>query len=102
MNSNILKESMKKSIIKNLFWKVSERFGAQIVSLIVLIVLARILTPEDFGLIALVTIFITIAEVFVTSGFGNALIQKKNVDILDYSSVFFFNIIMSVFIYFYL
>lgn len=67
----------KSSIISNIFWKFAERAGAQVVSFVVAIVLARLLSPAEFGLIAMVTVFITIANVFVSSGFGSALIQKK-------------------------
>lgn len=87
-------------VISGLLWKFSERMAAQIVTFIVTIVLARLITPEEYGVIALITIFITIANVFVVSGFGNALIQKKDADNIDFSSVFYFNIIFSLFIYF--
>jgi O-antigen/teichoic acid export membrane protein len=80
-----------KQIFASLFWKVMERGGVQGVGFIVSIVLARILTPEEFGLIALVTIFLTLANVFVQSGFNTALIQKKNADSLDFSTVFYFS-----------
>lgn len=76
-----------------------ERILAQVVSLIVSIVLARILLPKDFGAISMVMVFLTIADVFVISGFGNALIQRKNADNLDFSSVFFFNIVFSSLLY---
>ena len=65
------------SILKNLFWRFAERCGAQLVTFIVSIVLARILAPEDYGQIALITVFTTIMQVFVDSGLGTALIQKK-------------------------
>jgi len=89
----------KSSIISNMFWKFSERAGAQVVSLIVAIILARLLSPAEFGLIAMVTVFITIANEFISSGFGSALIQKKDVDNLDYSSIFFLNIGLSIILY---
>lgn len=81
-----------KKVFSSLVWKTMERGGVQGVSFFVSIILARILTPEEFGLISLVTIFITLANVFVQSGFNTALIQKKNVDSLDYSTVFYFSI----------
>lgn len=87
-------------VISGLLWKFSERMAAQVVTFIVTIVLARMIAPEEYGAIALITIFITIANVFVVSGFGNALIQKKDADDIDFSSVFYFNIIFSVLIYF--
>lgn len=88
-----------KNILKNLFWRFSERTAAQGVSFIVSVVLARLLTPEDYGLIGLITVFISIATVFVSSGFGNALIQKKDATQTDFSSVFYFSIVMGLIMY---
>lgn len=87
------------STISNLIWKFAERISAQAVTMIVSIILARLLEPEHYGLIALVTIFITVANVFVSDGLGNALIQKKNADALDFSSVLYFNIVFSIGLY---
>ena len=67
----------KQSVFSNLIWRFAERCGAQLVTFIVSIVLARILTPEDYGQVALITVFTTIMQVFVDSGLGTALIQKK-------------------------
>lgn len=85
--------------ISNFLWRFAERSGAQLVTFIVSIVLARILSPEDYGTIALVTVFITILQVFVDSGLGTALIQKKNADDLDFSSVFYFNFVVCIVLY---
>ena len=82
-----------------MIWKFAERIMAQGVSLLVSIILARVLMPDDYGAIAMVTVFITVANVFVTSGIPNALIQKKDADALDFSSVFYFNFGVSVCIY---
>ena len=71
-------EVNKSKILSSLFWKLMERGGKQGIQFIVQIVLARLLIPEDYGVIALVTIFIIIAGVFVQSGFNTALIQKKD------------------------
>ena len=81
--------SLKSSVITSLIWKFLERIGTQGVQFIVAIVLARLLSPTDFGLIALVTVFVAIANVFVQSGLNTALIQKKNADNLDFSTVFY-------------
>lgn len=86
-------------VIKNFIWRFAERCGAQLVTFIVSIVLARILAPEDYGTIALVTVFTTILQVFVDSGLGTALIQKKEADDLDFSSVFFFNFAVCIILY---
>ncbi|MRT94812.1 MOP flippase family protein [Ancylomarina sp. 16SWW S1-10-2] len=84
--------TLKKDTIKGVFWSFIDRFGTQFILLITQIVLARLLTPEDFGLIGMLSIFIAVSQVFVDSGFGNALIQKKDANQTDYSTVFYFNI----------
>ena len=89
-----------KTTIKNFIWRFAERCGAQGVSFIVSIVLARLLEPSVYGTIALVTVFTTILQVFVDSGLGTALIQKKDADDLDFSSVFYFNFTACLVLYF--
>ncbi|MBT9770200.1 oligosaccharide flippase family protein [Coprococcus catus] len=89
----------KMTVISNLVWRFAERCGAQLVSFIVSIVLARILAPEDYGTIALVTVFTAILQVFVDSGLGTALIQKKDADEIDFSSVFYFNFVVCLILY---
>lgn len=90
----------KKKVTSNLIWRLLERVGAQGVSFIVSIVLARILDPSVYGTIALVTVFTTILQVFVDSGLANALIQKKDADDVDFSTVFYFNIVFCFILYF--
>ena len=82
-----------------MLWRFIERIGAQGVAFVVEIVLARLLAPEAFGIIAIITVFINILQVFVDSGMGNALIQKKNTDDLDFSSVFYFNMTVCIVLY---
>ncbi len=91
--------SLKSSVITSLFWKFFERMGTQSVQFVVAILLARLLSPADFGLIALVTVFIAVANVFVQSGLNTALIQKKNADNLDFSTVFYASLILAVLLY---
>ena len=86
-------------VFSNLIWRFAERCGAQGVTFIVSIVLARLLDPDIYGTVALVTVFTTIMQVFVDSGMGNALIQKKDADDLDFSSVFYFNLMMCSVLY---
>ena len=88
-----------KNVVNNFIWRFAERCGAQAVTLIVSIVLARILTPGDFGTVSLVMVFTTIMQVFVDSGLGTALIQKKDADDLDFSSVFYFNFAVCLILY---
>ncbi len=92
-------EQTKQNVFSNMVWRFAERCGAQLVSFIVSIILARILVPEAYGTIALITVFTSILQVFVDSGLGNALIQKKDVDDLDFSTVFYTNIIMCLILY---
>lgn len=93
------KNMEKVSVLSNLIWRFAERCGAQLVTFIVSIVLARILSPKDYGQIALVTVFTTVMQVFVDSGLGTALIQKKDADDLDFSSVFYFNFAVCIILY---
>lgn len=89
----------KNSVFSNMVWRFAERCGAQLITFVVSIVLARLLAPEDYGKIALITVFTTILQVFVDSGLGTALIQKKDSDDLDFSSVFYFNFIVCLVLY---
>lgn len=89
----------KKNVIGNFIWRFAERCGAHLVTFVVSIVLARLLDPTVYGTVALVTVFTTILQVFVDSGLGTALIQKKDADDLDFSSVFFFNFVICIMLY---
>ncbi len=89
----------KQKVVSNFLWRFFERCGAQAVKFIVSILLARLLLPSDYGAVALMSVFISILNVFVDSGMGNALIQKKDADSLDFSSVFYFNMAVCVVLY---
>lgn len=89
----------KSKVVNSFVWRLAERFGAQGVTLVVSIILARLIDPSVYGTLALVTVFTSILQVFVDSGLGTALIQKKDADDLDFSSVFFFNLFMCALIY---
>lgn len=89
----------RKTVFSNLIWRFAERVGAQFVAFIVAVVLARILDPSTYGTVALITVFTTILQVFVDSGLGNALIQKKNADNVDFSTVFWANVTLCIVIY---
>lgn len=89
----------KTNVIKSLFWKFLERGGTQGIQFIVQIILARILTPTEFGTLAIILVFIDVAQVFIQGGFNTALIQKKNVDNLDYSSVLYFSFFVAFILY---
>lgn len=89
----------KNQVLTSLFWKFLEKGGTQLLQFIVQVVLARLLLPKDFGLISLVLVFTTIASVFVESGFSTALIQKREADELDFSSVFFLSFFVACVLY---
>jgi teichuronic acid exporter len=87
-----LEKVTKSRIIYSFFWKFLEKGGTQFIQLISQIILARILLPEDFGTIAIITIFINVSNVFIQAGFNTALIQKKDADETDFSTVFYFSL----------
>lgn len=82
-----------------MIWSAVQRFGTMIISFIAQLVLARLLTPDDFGCIGILLVFITLASTFIDGGFGSALIQKKNPTDEDYSTVFYWNLALSVILY---
>ena len=90
----------RKKVVVSFIWKLLERSSVQIVSFIVTIILARLLTPEDYGSIAIVMVFVNLATVFVEGGLNSALIQKKECDNTDYSTIFLFSFVVSLIIYF--
>ena len=79
-----------------LIWKFLERSSYQIINFLVTLVLARLLTPEEYGLVALVLTLITILQVFVDSGMGTALVQRKEIHEEDYGTVFVANFILYI------
>ena len=92
-------QSLKSKTISSMLWSATQRFGVLILSFISNLVLAWYLSAEDFGVIGMLTIFISLSETFIDSGFGAALIQKKDPTELDYSTVFWSNLLISVFLY---
>ena len=91
--------NIRNTVFSNMIWQFLERAGAQGVTFIVSIVLARILDPEVYGTISLVTVFTALLEVFITCGIGTALIQKKDADDVDFSTVFYFQITVCLILY---
>jgi len=87
------------TVFSNFIWRFLERFGSQAVTFVISIVLARIMDPYVFGMIALVVSIITILQVFVDGGLANALIQIKDADDIDFSTVFYFNIAVCLLLY---
>lgn len=89
----------KDKVVSGLFWKFMERIFAQGTSMLVTIVLARMLMPEAYGIVAMVMVFINIANVFVTGGFSSALIQKKDATETDFSTLFYCSLAIACIIY---
>src|SRR5690606_9313671 len=92
--------SSKKQAITGLLWTFTQQFSVQIINFVVQIILARILLPEDFGLIAMLTVFIAVGVSLSDSGLTSSLIRTTKPDQSDYSTVFFMNLIGAVLIYF--
>jgi len=91
-----MSEELTNKTVRGFFWSFFERGGHQSVQFIVSVILARLLLPEDFGLLAILLVFIQISISLVDSGFGAALIQKQGTTHLDECSVFYFNLFLSI------
>ena len=92
-------EDLKKKTISGVMWKGMERILAQLVSAAVTIVLARILLPSDYAVVSVVTIFFTFCNIFISGGLNTALVQKKDSDIIDYSTILITNTVMAAVMY---
>lgn len=92
-------ESLKKQAFVGVGWNAIGSYSTQGVNFILQIILARLLSPSDYGIIAMMAIFLQVAAVFVDSGFGKALVQKKDCEEKDYSTVFYYNLAVSIAIY---
>lgn len=88
--------TLKKRVLTGLIWSFVQRFGTMGISFLSNIVLARLLTPEDFGTIGMLLIFVAISNTFIDGGFGSALIQKKKTTSEDFSTIFYWNIFVSI------
>ena len=95
----IKNDTMPNKVANSLVWKFLERGGIQVTQFVVSLIIARLLDPRDYGVVAILTIFVSIATVFVQSGLSTALIQKQDADALDYSSVFFYSLGLATIIY---
>lgn len=91
--------NLKQKTVAGLFWKTAERLGSQVVSMITMIFLARILMPEDYGAIAMVMVFVSFCDVILVSGLASPLIQKKSADSLDFSTIFYCSITLSLLLF---
>lgn len=93
------KSVLKKDIISGIILQGIERFSTQGIQFIVSVILARLLAPEDFGLIALVTVFLVISDIFIDGGFRNSIIQSQDINNTALNSVFWCNLTVALVIY---
>ena len=94
-----MSNNLKKDTTKGVIWSSIERFGTQGVQFLVMLVMARLLSPKDYGIIGMLVVFVGIAQAFVDGGFSQALIRKTDRTEVDNSTVFYFNIVVSIVIY---
>ena len=92
-------DNLKEKTISALKWSTVDRFGQQGVQLLLTLILAQLLSPDDFGTIGVITVFTALSFIMVESGFGQALIRKKDADDKDFSTIFYFNIGLAVVLY---
>ncbi|MBR2614498.1 MAG: lipopolysaccharide biosynthesis protein [Clostridia bacterium] len=93
-------ENLSKKMGKGIFWNFLEKIGTELISIVVSIILARILLPEDYGIVVICSILVAFFSIFFNHGFSQALIKKQNTDDIDYSTVFYTEVVLSVFFYF--
>ena len=93
------KSSEKDRIVGGMMWKLAEHMSSQGVTFILSIILARLLMPSEYGVVAMINIFIVIANVFVTTGFSSSLVQKKEADEIDFSTIFYCTLAMAILMY---
>ena len=92
-------DDIRNKMIGTLAWTMFDRFGQQVIQFVISVFLARLLTPNEYTLIALVVVFVSLSNSLVDGGFGSALVRKKTVDDTDLSTVFYFNIFVSILLY---
>lgn len=92
--------SLKQQALSGMFWTFAQQFGSQLISFVVSIILARLLLPSDFGIIAVFSVLMAIGNVLIESGLTNSLIRSSQTDDSDLSTVFYFNIVISIIVYF--
>lgn len=90
-----MENNLKKKTVVGMIWSTFQRFGKMGIAFIANLVMARLLTPDDYGAIGILMIFISLSMIFIDAGFGNALIQKSKPTEEDYSTIFYFNLIVS-------
>ena len=94
-----MSKNLKKEAVSGMLWTAAQKYSTMTMSFVSGIILARLLTPYDYGCIGMLSIFMVLADSFIDGGFGAALIQKKNPTQKDYSTIFFWNMMVSLFMY---
>ena len=94
-----MSESLKSKTAKSVLWSAIERFSVQGIQFLLSIIIARLVLPSDYGMIAMVVIFLSIAQTLIDSGFSTALIQKQDRSDKDYSTVCYFNLVLGLLLY---
>jgi O-antigen/teichoic acid export membrane protein len=92
-------KGLKEKAVTGMFWSFSDSMVTQLIQFIVGLILARLLTPSEFGLVGMITVFVAVSQSLVDSGFGHALIRKKDANEIDYSTVFYFNVVAGILIF---
>ena len=91
--------TLKQKAISGVFWTTIQGLSVKLIQFIVVIIISRILTPKDFGLIGMLYIFVALGNLIIDAGFGQSLIRKKNISDIDYNSIFLMNILFGIIIY---
>lgn len=94
-----MEHSLKEKTVKGVLWSSIDRFSTQGISFIFSILIARLLLPSDYGVIAMLGIFMAVSQCFIDSGFGTVLVRKLDRTETDFSTVFYFNIVVALFFY---
>ena len=90
---------LKDKTVNGMFWSFAQKISSQLVSFFITVILARILTPDDYGIVALASLFLVLMSVFSDGGLGQALIQKKNADEKDFNTLFTTQLVFATVIY---
>lgn len=97
-----MEDSLKQKTVRGVGWSFIDNIASSGITFLVGLVLARLLTPEEYGVMAIIAIFIAISNSIIDSGFSNALIRKIKVERVDYNTVFYFNLLVSIILYIFL
>ena len=98
----MMSPSLKERAVKGILWSGIERFSTAGVNFIIGLIIARLLSPKEYGIIAMLSIFMAISQSVIDSGFSNALIRKQDRKEIDYSTAFMFNLVAGIIMYLFL